>query len=130
MSNFIPDKQDRIKSANEIGNKLYKDNWNTLIDSLAQIDSRLAEFVKEIPYGTIYPREKLSLEYREIAAITSLTQLNLKPQLKSHVIAALNVGLSRDQLVELFLHLSQFIGFPLILDGLRVAKEVFEHYQL
>ena len=113
-----------------ISTALYKYNWDPLIDNLQSLDPNFAEFVKEIAYGSVYPREQLSLPQREIAAITALTQLNLKPQLKSHIIGALNVGVTKVEILELFLHIAMYIGFPLVLDGLKVANEVFKHYKL
>ncbi|MHA2098473.1 MAG: carboxymuconolactone decarboxylase family protein [Candidatus Kariarchaeaceae archaeon] len=130
MTKLIPDRDKRIADANNIGKKLYKDNWESLLTNLESLDPNFTEFVREIPYGSVYPREALSLQRREIAAITALTQLNLKPQLKSHIIGALNVGVSKEEILELFLHIAMYIGFPLVLDGLKVAKEVFSHYKL
>ncbi|OLS21224.1 MAG: hypothetical protein HeimC2_34420 [Candidatus Heimdallarchaeota archaeon LC_2] len=130
MGNLIPNKEQRITNANEIGTKLYKENWQSLIANLESLDPNFAEFVKEIPYGSVYPRKQLSIQYREIIAISALTQLNLKTQLKSHLIGALNVGVKKTEILELFLHLTMFIGFPLVLDGLKVAREVFNHYKL
>ena len=130
MTNLIPDKEKRNADADLIGSKLYKDNWAPLIENIQSYDTNFAEFVKEIAYGTVYPREILSLPHREIAAITALTQLNLKPQLKSHIIGALNVGVTKEEILELFLHIAMYIGFPLVLDGLKVANEVFKHYKL
>ena len=130
MGNLIPDKEQRIINANEIGKKLYKENWQSLVENLESLDPNFAEFVKEIPYGSVYTRKELSIEYREIAAITALTQLNLRPQLKSHIIGALNVGVKKTEILELFLHIAMFIGFPLVLDGLKVAREVLNHYKL
>ncbi|MCE7735393.1 MAG: carboxymuconolactone decarboxylase family protein [Candidatus Heimdallarchaeota archaeon] len=130
MSNLIPNKDKRNSDADRIGSKLYKENWGPLIENLQSLDPNFAEFVKEIAYGSVYPREQLSLPQREIAAITALTQLNLKPQLKSHIIGALNVGVTKVEILELFLHIAMYIGFPLVLDGLKVANEVFKHYKL
>ncbi|MDH5402735.1 MAG: carboxymuconolactone decarboxylase family protein [Candidatus Heimdallarchaeota archaeon] len=124
---FIENQQNRKAAAKELGETLYDHRWELIINSMREVDSTFAQFVEEVAYGTIYSRKNLSLPYREISAITALTQLNLKPQLKSHIIAALRLGISREEIIELFLHLTMFIGFPLCLDGLRVAKEVFNH---
>ena len=97
-----------------------------MFDNLNDIDPNFATFVQEIPYGSVYPRESLSLPMREIAAISVLTQMNLKPQLKSHILAALRVGVSQEELLELFLHLAMYIGFPPALSGIQVLKEVLD----
>lgn len=130
MVSLIPDKNERIDNSNIIGEKLYQDKWKKIIDGIVSVDPNFGEFIREIPYGSIFPREGLSLQFREIAAITTLTQQNLLPQLKSHIIGAINVGISREEISELFLHIALFIGFPKVLDALKVAKEVFDHYKL
>lgn len=123
----IKDKDTRNKQADEVGKKMYGKNWTAIIDSMTSMDPVFTQFVKEIPYGSVYPRKGLSLRDREISAISVLTLLNLKPQLKSHILAGLKVGLSREEIKELILHLAMYIGFPLALDTLKVAKEVFDH---
>lgn len=125
MDELIPDRETREQQADEIGNTLYNHNWERILSALRTTDPNFAQFVKEIPYGTVYPRKALDLPSREIAAITALTTLNLKSQLKSHIIAAINVGIAETQIRELFLHIAMYIGFPLALDGLKVAEEVF-----
>ncbi len=122
----IPDHKTRTIQSDEIGNQMYGKNWGTIVENLNDLDPTFASFVKEIPYGSVYPREGLSMEYREIAAVTSLTMMNLKPQLKSHLISALRVGITEMELRELFLHLAMFIGYPPALSGLRVLKEVID----
>ncbi|MHA2503763.1 MAG: carboxymuconolactone decarboxylase family protein [Candidatus Kariarchaeaceae archaeon] len=126
MTDLLRDKDTRKADAEEVAGKMYGDNWERILNRVRDLDPIFAEFLEEVPYGTVYPRTGLKLEYREICAISVLTQLNLKPQLRSHIIAARNIGISRTEILELFLHLSMFIGFPLVLDALEIAKMVFE----
>ena len=50
---------------------------------------------------------------------------NATPQLKVHIHGALNVGCSRDEVVELIMQMAVYAGFPAALNGLFAAKEVF-----
>lgn len=50
---------------------------------------------------------------------------NATPQLKVHIEASLNVGLSRDEIVEVIMQMAVYAGFPAALNGLFAAKEVF-----
>ena len=50
---------------------------------------------------------------------------NALPQLKVHIAAGLNVGLSRAEIVEIIIQMSVYAGFPAALNGLFAAKEVF-----
>ncbi|MEK6655798.1 MAG: carboxymuconolactone decarboxylase family protein, partial [Thermodesulfobacteriota bacterium] len=54
-----------------------------------------------------------------------LTALNRPHEIKLHVRGALNNGLTRDELMEVFLQSAIYCGVPAALDAMRVAKEVF-----
>jgi 4-carboxymuconolactone decarboxylase len=97
-----------------------------VIASLADIAPDFARYVIEFPFGDIYSRPGLGLRDREIATIAALTALgNAAPQLKVHLEAGLNVGLSRDEIVEIIMQMAVYAGFPAALNGLFAAKEVF-----
>jgi 4-carboxymuconolactone decarboxylase len=51
---------------------------------------------------------------------------NAAPQLKVHIEAGLNVGLSRDEITEIIMQMAVYAGFPAALNGLFAAKEVFK----
>lgn len=98
-----------------------------VIDSLADIAPDFARYIIEFPFGDIYTRPGLDLRSREIATIAALTALgNAAPQLKVHIQAGLNVGLSRDEIVETIMQMAVYAGFPAALNGLFAAKEVFQ----
>ena len=97
-----------------------------VIDSLADIAPDFARYVLEFPFGDIYSRPGLDLRSREVATIAALTAMgNAQPQLKVHIQAGLNVGLSRDEIVETIMQMAVYAGFPAALNGLMAAKEVF-----
>jgi 4-carboxymuconolactone decarboxylase len=80
----------------------------------------------EFPFGDIYSRPGLDLRSREIAVVAALTAMgNAAPQLKVHIEGALNVGVSKDEIVEVMMQMSVYAGFPAALNGLFAAKEVF-----
>src|SRR5882762_6657 len=99
-----------------------------VIASLADIAPDFARYIIEFPFGDIYSRPGLDLRAREIATIAALTALgNASPQLKVHIEAGLNVGLSRTEITEIIMQMSVYAGFPAALNGLFAAKEVFSH---
>jgi 4-carboxymuconolactone decarboxylase len=100
-----------------------------VIDSLADIAPDFARYLLEFPFGDIYSRPGLDIRAREIATIAALTALgNATPQLKVHIAAGLNVGLSRDEIVETIMQMAVYAGFPAALNGLFAAKEVFRDH--
>lgn len=97
-----------------------------VVDSLADIAPDFARYIIEFPFGDIYSRPGLDLRSREIATIAALTALgNAAPQLKVHIQAGINVGLSRDEIVETIMQMAVYAGFPAALNGLFAAREVF-----
>ena len=99
---------------------------DNVITALADIAPDFARYVIEFPFGDIYSRPGLDLRAREIATIAALTALgNASPQLKVHIEAGLNVGLSRDEITEVIMQMAVYAGFPAALNGLFAAKEIF-----
>ncbi len=97
-----------------------------VVASLAGIAPEFARYLIEFPFGDIYARPGLGLREREIATIAALAAMgNARPQLKVHIAAGLNVGLSREEIVEILIQMAVYAGFPAALNGLFAAEEVF-----
>ena len=97
-----------------------------VIAALADIAPDFATYVFEFPFGDIYSRPGLDLRAREIATIAALTAMGTAtPQLKVHIEAGLNVGLTKDEITEIIMQMAVYAGFPAALNGLLVAKDVF-----
>jgi 4-carboxymuconolactone decarboxylase len=97
-----------------------------VIAALADIAPDFATYLFEFPFGDIYSRPGLDLRAREIATIAALCAMGTAtPQLKVHIEAGLNVGLSRNEITEILMQMAVYAGFPAALNGLFAAKEVF-----
>jgi 4-carboxymuconolactone decarboxylase len=85
----------------------------------------LGRYMVEFPYGDIYSRDGLALRDREIATSAMLTALGgREPQLRVHFAAALNVGLTPDELEEIIIHTVIFAGFPTAINALNLLHTV------
>lgn len=97
-----------------------------VIDSLKSIAPDLGRYIIEFAFGDIYSRPGLDLKSREIATVAALTALgNAEPQLKVHIHGALNVGCSRQEIIEILLQMAVYAGFPAALNGVAAARVVF-----
>jgi 4-carboxymuconolactone decarboxylase len=97
-----------------------------VVAALADIAPDFATYLIEFPFGDIYSRPGLGPRDREIATIAALAAMgNAAPQLKVHIEAGLNVGLTRDEITEILMQMAVYAGFPAALNGLFAAKEVF-----
>lgn len=97
-----------------------------VIDSLRDIAPELGHQVVAWGFGEIYARPALEPRERQLVTLGMLTALGgCEPQLEVHVNAALNVGLTPQQIVEAFLHSAVYCGFPRALNATLTAKKVF-----
>lgn len=98
-----------------------------VIDSLAGLYEDVGKYIIEFAFGDIYERGVLDLKQREMITITSLlTQGDTVPQLHFHINSSLNVGLTREEIIETFIQALPYVGFPRVLNAVNVAKEVFK----
>lgn len=97
-----------------------------VVDSLSKSFPDFARYLVEFPFGDIYARKALSLREREVATVAALCALgNALPQLRVHVHAALHVGCTPAEVIEVVMQMAVYAGFPAALNGLSVVREVF-----
>lgn len=97
-----------------------------VLDSLADIAPDMAAFILDFAYGDIIARPGLSERRKEIAMLAaSIARGTMRPQLKVHARAGLNVGLTRQEQVEVAMQMAVYAGFPAALNGLSALREVF-----
>ena len=120
------EKSDRFKRGWEKLKEVDGEAGESVIASLKDIAPEFARLLIEFPFGDIYSRPGLDLKSREIAVVAALTALgNATPQLKVHIHGALNVGCTKEEVVEVIMQMAVYAGFPAALNGLFAAKEVF-----
>jgi 4-carboxymuconolactone decarboxylase len=99
---------------------------NPVLGPVAETAPDLARFTVEFGYGDIWSQPGLTPRQRQIGTIAALAALgNAAPQLRFHIAGALNVGCTRREIVETFIHTSVYAGFPAALNALAAAREVF-----
>lgn len=98
-----------------------------VLDSLQDIAPDLADWIISFSYGDVLARPGLDRRSRQFATIAALTAMGTAmPQLKVHIHGALNVGCEPGEIVETILQMAVFAGFPAAINGLNVAREVFD----
>ncbi|WP_409521757.1 carboxymuconolactone decarboxylase family protein [Pantoea sp.] len=96
--------------------------------SLMGIAPDLARFVVEFSYGDILSRKVINNRTKELAIVAMLTALGTaQPQLKVHISAALNVGVTQVEITEVIQQMAIYAGFPAALNGIFAAKEIFNN---
>jgi len=101
-------------------------NGELVIASLEGIAPDLGKYILEFAFGDIFCREGLSLQEREmITIVTMLTNGACEPQLEVHINGSLNVGISPEKIIEVFIHCVPYTGYPRVLNAIRIVKKVF-----
>ena len=85
----------------------------------------MQELVTRYCWGEIWGRPGLDRRTRSVINLAMLTALNRPHEIKLHVRGALNNGLSREEIKEIFLQAAIYCGVPAAIDSFRVAQEVF-----
>jgi 4-carboxymuconolactone decarboxylase len=85
----------------------------------------MQELVTEYCWGEIWTRPGLDRKTRSFLNLAMLTALNRPHEIRLHVRGALNNGLTRAELMEVFLQCAIYCGVPAALDAMAVAREVF-----
>lgn len=120
-------KKTRFETGIENLQRIDGKSGEAVITSLESISPDLGKYIVEFAFGDIYDRNGLSLQEREMITLASLlTAGGCEPQLKVHINGALNVGISQEKIIEIFLQCIPYTGFPRVLNAVSAAEKVFE----
>lgn len=98
-----------------------------VVESLKDIAPDLADWIISFSYGDVMSRPGLDKRARQFSTIAALTAMGTAmPQLKVHIHGALNVGCAPSEITEVILQMAVYAGFPAAINGLSVAREVFQ----
>lgn len=120
----------RYEKGIKVLEKTQKKSIEELFEALEDVAPDLSRFVVEFPYSEIYTRQEVDLKTRELCTVAALTSIGTIPQLKDHINAALNVGNTPSEIVEIIMQMSAYAGFPKAINGALAAKEVFAERDL
>ena len=90
-----------------------RDDWGKLI-----VDTVLPEGV--------WSRPGLNQRDRSLITIAALCALHRPNELEIHIGRGLHNGLSKDEVCEVIMHMAIYGGFPVAVEGMSVAKKVFD----
>lgn len=107
-----------------------KDNYRTLFGSEALTgqgtDPEMMDILQKFIFGEVFQTGKLTMKQREMITCITLATMQTLPQLKAHAGAALNVGVTPEELREVMYLTAPFIGFPKMLNAVAAVNEVLK----
>jgi len=96
--------------------------WSSLDPVVGpKLDRMLGEFC----FGDVWAGDGLDLRTRRVITLTTIAVLGRPSLLKAHVRGALDQGFERAEILEIFVHLIAYAGFPVALSSIEWALEVF-----
>ena len=121
------EESERYKLGWELLERMDGEAGDRVMESVGSLSPDLARYVVEFAYGDVWARPGLDLKSRKLATVSALIALgHCQPELKVHMNGMLLGGWTRDELIELIIHMSVYVGFPTALDALSVARELFD----
>lgn len=105
---------------------LGEDYVNKSIAGADDFTRTMAEWSTEYCWGALWTRPGLDRRSRSIANLSMISALNRPNELKLHVKAAIQNGLTRDEIKEVLLQVAVYCGVPAGIDSFRIAREAFK----
>jgi 4-carboxymuconolactone decarboxylase len=102
---------------------------DTAIANADDFNRDMQELVTQYCWGDVWNRPGIDRKTRSLLNLAMLTALNRPHELKLHVRGALNNGVSKDEIKEVFLQAAIYCGVPAAIDSFRNAREVFAEDQ-
>lgn len=112
-----------LKTRREVLGAEYVDN---AIRNADDFNMPMQELVTQYAWGEIWNRPGLDRRTRSLLNLAMLTALNRPHELRLHVTGAINNGVTKDEIKEVFLQSAIYCGAPAAIDSFRTAKEVFK----
>ncbi len=95
------------------------------LETADEFNRPMQELVTEYCWGEVWGRPGLDPKTRSLLNLTMLSALNRPHELKAHVRGALNNGVTKSEITEVFLQVAIYCGVPTAIDSFRVARETF-----
>ena len=91
------------------------------------VSKDLLKQIVDMLYGTIWSRtERLSLQERSMITLAVLIALNRENELKSHLRGAKNLGITKEKIEEMILHVAHYSGFPTAVSASQLLNKVWD----
>lgn len=118
--------QDRYESGINTLQLIVGDQGIKMIKQIGNFFPDFAYTLVAFGFGDIYSRGVLDLKQREMITITSLISQGATEQFPIHIQAALKVGITPEEILEIVLHCGGYAGFPKACSALNIVQRVFQ----
>jgi 4-carboxymuconolactone decarboxylase len=100
------------------------------ISNADDFSMEMQQHVTQYCWGDIWNRPGLDRRTRSFLNLAMITALNRPHELKLHVRGAINNGLTKSEIKEVFLQSASYCGVPAAIDAFRTARAEFKEMGL
>lgn len=90
-----------------------------------EFNAAFQDLITRYAWGEIWNRPGLPKETRSMLTLAMMVALNRGDELRMHLVAALNNGVTREQIQEVLLQTAIYCGVPAANSAFHIAEEVF-----
>ena len=94
--------------------------------NLSEFNRPFQEFITRYAWGEIWERPGLTRRERSLITLAMLVALNREPEFRMHVRAALNNGVTLDEIREVLIHAGIYCGLPAANAAIQAAEQILK----
>src|SRR5881227_4222068 len=116
----------------EVRRQLLGDAYVERVNQTAYNDPIMKKFIEvatETVFGALWTRPGLDLKTRALVCVVSDAATGREPELGLHLRMALRQGWTEEELTQVLLHLSGYVGVPIIRESMMVASKAFAEFR-
>jgi 4-carboxymuconolactone decarboxylase len=91
-----------------------------------ELNADFQNFITRYAWGEVWARPGLDRRARSLITVAMLIALNRPDELRMHLLAAFNNGVTEEELREVVFHSSLYCGLPAANSAFHLAAEVLE----
>jgi 4-carboxymuconolactone decarboxylase len=116
----------RYESGINVMEELFSQEVRTGMAEMKEISPDFWNMIVSFGFGELYARNRISLQHREYITLTTLITQGAFDQFKVHLQAALNIGVSKEEIIEIIIQCVGYVGFPKAVQAMGIAGEIFK----
>ncbi|MEL4013516.1 4-carboxymuconolactone decarboxylase [Dryocola clanedunensis] len=119
--------EDRYQQGMEVRRAVLGDaHVDRTLTQITPLNDEFQNFITRYAWGDIWTRPGLERHTRSMITIAMLIALNREAELKMHLRAAFNNGVTKDEIKELIMHSALYCGLPAANATMHLAQQVFD----
>jgi len=96
------------------------------MENADEFSKPMQEMVTQYCWGDVWDREGLDRRTRSLINLSMIAALNRSDELQAHIRGALNNGVTKEEIKEVFLQVAIYCGMPAGLGSFKAAQKVYK----